>query len=92
MALQRTTEGKTGQHSYSREAALPFAIQTLRDTFLSYPPHEQARIKADVIQRLRAELHSFEFAAHTEKGGKRPGSALWQLAGPVYGITERDLE
>jgi hypothetical protein len=93
MALQRTTEGKSSStHSMTREQAQPFAIRSLRDTFLSYPLHEQARIKAEVIAKLRDELRTHEFAAQTEKGGKRPGSALWQLAGPVYGITERDLE
>ena len=92
MALQRTTEGRShGQHGYTREAALPFAIQTLRDTFAAYPPAEQARIKADVIGHLRAELRTSEFRACLSSG-KRLGSALWQLAGPVYGITLRDLE
>jgi hypothetical protein len=90
MALQRTTEGHTGQHSYSREAAEPFAIKGLRETFKSYPPKEQARIRADVIARLRTESRSHEFAACDGKG-RRPGSALSRLAGPVYGITERDL-
>jgi hypothetical protein len=91
MALQRTSEGKSGSHSYSREAAQPFAIRTLRETFLAYPPAEQARIRADVIERLRDEARKAEFTARTEKGGKRPGSALWQLAEPVYGIRIADL-
>lgn len=46
MALQRTSEGQSGSHSYSREAAEPFAIQTLKDQFDAYPPKEQARIRA----------------------------------------------
>lgn len=90
MALQRITEGKTGQHSYSQEAAQPFAIRALRETFLSYPAAEQARIRADAIARLRAERNSHEFAARDDKG-RRPGSALARLARDVYGIDERDL-
>lgn len=91
MALQRTSEGKgSGQHSYTREQAEPFAIQTLRATFESYPPAEQARIRQRVIAQLRAERQSHEFAA-TVASGRRPGSALARLAGPVYGITEQDL-
>lgn len=90
MALQRTSEGRTGQHSYSREQAEPFAIRTLRETFESYPPREQARIRADVIERLRAEARQHEFAAKDGKG-RRQGSALARLARDVYGITERDL-
>ena len=72
-----------GTHTMSREQAEPFAIQTLRQTFLSYPPKEQARIRADVLQKLRDELRSIEF--------KRAPSALFRLAGPVYGITREDL-
>jgi hypothetical protein len=89
--MQRTSEGRSsGQHSYSQEAAQSFAIQQLRDTFLSYPPKEQARIREGVIAQLRDEARSHEFAACDGKG-RRPGSALSRLAGPVYGITERDL-
>lgn len=81
MALQRTTEGRTGQHSYSQEGALPFAIRTLRETFLSYPPEAQARIRAEVIARLRDEA---------QRRQNQP-SALAKLAGPVYGIAREDL-
>lgn len=83
MALQRTTEGMSGSHSYSQAAAEPFAIRSLREIFLSYPPAAQARIRADVIARLRAEARGKEF--------RNQRSALSRLAGPVYGITERDL-
>jgi hypothetical protein len=91
MAMQRTTEGRTsGSHAMTREQALPFAIRALKDTFDAYPPAAQARIKAEVIERLRAEQRSREFAAQTS-AGRRAGSALWQLAEPVYGITAKDL-
>lgn len=91
MALQRTTEGMSGSHTYSREAAEPFAIKSLRETFEAYPPKEQARIRADVRNRLRDEARKAEFAARTEKGDKRAESALARLAWPVYGIRVRDL-
>lgn len=81
MALQHTSEGHTGQHGYSRESAEPFAIQILRATFLAYPVAEQARVKRDVIERLRAEA---------QRGQKQP-SALSRLASRVYGITSKDL-
>jgi hypothetical protein len=82
MALQRTTEGRmSGQHSYSREAAEPFAIRTLRQTFLAYGAKEQARIRADVIARLRYEAQR----------GQRQKSALARLARAVYGIKSEDL-
>lgn len=75
----RTTEPSSyGTHSLTREQAEPFAIRTLRQTFLSYPPVEQERIRADVAQKLRDERRSKEFAAQR--------SALARLAGPVYGI------
>lgn len=91
MAMQRTTEGRTvGSHSMTREQAEPFAITTLRETFLAYPAKEQARIRADVIERLRAEARSQEFAAKDGKG-RRVGSELARMAREVYGITERDL-
>ena len=79
----RTLTSAAGNHSLTREAAEPFAIQSLRATFLSYPAHEQARIRNDVIQKLRDELRSIEF--------KRAPSALFRLAGPVYGITREEL-
>jgi len=81
MAMQRTSEGRTGQHSYSREQAEPFAIRTLRETFAAYPPKEQARIRADVIARLRQEA---------TRRQNQP-SALARLARQVYGITVEDL-
>ena len=81
MALQRTTEGRTGQHSYSREQAEPFTIRTLRETFAAYPEREQACIRADVIARLRQEA--------TRR--QHQPSALARLAEPVYGITSEDL-
>ena len=90
MAMQRTSDGISGAHSYSREAAEPFAIKTLRETFESYPLKEQARIRAKVVAELRAELRSAEFAARNGHG-KRPGSALARYAWPVYGINVEDL-
>jgi hypothetical protein len=90
MAMQRTSEGFSGSHSLTREQALPFAIRTLRDTFEAYPPAAQAKIKAEVIAKLREEAQHREFGARLANG-KRSGSALWQLAGPVYGITAADL-
>jgi hypothetical protein len=85
MAMQRTTEGRTGQHSYSRESAEPFAIKSLRETFEAYPPREQERIRAEVKARLQAEARSAEFAARDDKG-RRPGSALARMAWDVYGV------
>jgi hypothetical protein len=89
MALQRTTEGRSGAHSYSREAAEPFAIRTLRETFLAYSAKEQERIRESVKRQLRDEQRSHEFAARTDKG-KRQGSALAQLALKVYGVSLED--
>jgi hypothetical protein len=87
-----TREGMSGSHSYSREAAEPFAIKSLRETFESYPPKEQARIRADVIARLRDEARSREFAARVANDqSKRPGSALARFALAVYGIRVVDL-
>lgn len=85
MALQRTTEGKTGQHSYTREAAEPFAIRILRETFASYPPAAQARIRDSVRAQLLHEARKGEFSARTDKG-KRQGSALARMAWDVYGV------
>lgn len=91
MTTQCTTDGaKSGSHSYSREAAEPFAIRKQRAIFQSYPPAEQARIRADVIARLRSEARGREFQARDEKG-KQGGSALARLAGPVYGVRPEDL-
>ena len=78
MALQQTREGISGSHSYSREAAEPFAIRTLRELFLSYPAHEQERIRADVRARLRAEAQR----------GQRQRSALARMAKHVYGVDD----
>lgn len=89
MALQRTTEGRTGQHSYSREAAEPFAIRTLRETFLSYPPAEQERIREKVKQQLLSERTGREFGARDDKG-RRVGSALARMAWDVYGVRLED--
>lgn len=83
--MQRTTEGRTGSHGYSQEQALSFAVQSLRETFLSYPPAEQERIRADVKARLIAEARSGEFAGRDDKG-RRPGSALARMAWDVYGV------
>lgn len=88
MAMQRTTEGRTS--GYSRESAASFAIRQLRETFEAYPPKEQAEIKAAVIAQLRAEQRSSEFSARDGKGRRR-GSELERMAGPVYGIKESDL-
>lgn len=90
MALQRTTEGHTGQHSYSREAAEPFAIRTLRETFLSYPPAEQERIRARVKQQLADEARHREFQARLANG-KRRGSTLSRFAWAVYGIKAEEV-
>ena len=91
MTLQRTTEGRTGTHGYTRESARPFAVATLRAMFEAYPPAEQARVKARVIAQLRSELANPAFhAAHAH--GQRGGSELWRLAGDVYGVTARDVE
>lgn len=73
----------TGTHSFTREQAEPFAIKSLRETFLSYPPGEQERIRLSVIQQLRGERQSAEFRAQP--------SALARLAEKVYGITREDL-
>jgi hypothetical protein len=88
--MQRTTEGRSGAHSYSREAAEPFAIRTLRETFLAYPLKEQEKIRADVIARLRDEARSREFGARLSNG-KRRGSELEKMAWPVYGVKAEDL-
>jgi len=79
MALQRMTASST--NSFSREAAEPFAIRTLREDFAAHPPKEQERIRADVIARLRQEAHRRQ---------NQP-SALARLARQVYGITVEDL-
>lgn len=85
----RTTTSAAGNHSLTREQAEPFAIKALRETFESYPPNEQARIRADVCRRLRDEARKAEFAARDDKG-RRPGSALARLAWSVYGVTVED--
>lgn len=85
-----TREGMSGSHSYSHEAVEPFAIKTLRETFESYPPKEQARIRADVARRLRDEARSREFGARLSNG-RRAGSALARVAQSVYGVTVEDL-
>ena len=72
---------EAGTHSFSREQAEPFAIRTLRATFLAYPEAEQARIRAAVAQKLRDE------AARRQS---QP-SALARLARAVYGVTTKDL-
>ena len=77
-----TREGMSGSHSYSREGAEPFAIKTLRETFLAYPEAEQARIRAAVAQKLRDE------AARRQN---QP-SALARLASKVYGIRAEDIK
>ncbi len=80
----RTTEPAAyGSHGYSRESAEPFAIRTLRETFLSYPPGEQERIRQDVRQKLADERRTAEFRAQP--------SALARMAGPVYGVRLEDL-
>lgn len=90
--MQRTTEGRTGSHGYSQEQALSFAVQSLRETFLSYPPAEQERIRADVKARLIAEARSGEFAGRIANDqGRRPGSALARMAWDVYGVRASDL-
>lgn len=76
-----TREGMSGSHSYSREAAEPFAIKALRETFESYPAAEQARIRADVAQKLRDEA----------RRQQSQSSALARLARAVYGVTTKDL-
>ena len=81
MALQRTTEGASGSHSLTREQAEPFAIKTLRATFLAYPAHEQERIRQHVRERLRDEA----------RRGQKQRSALARLASSVYGIRKEDL-
>lgn len=91
MALQRTSEGASGSHSYSREAAEPFAIRTLRETFLSYPPKEQERIRESVKARLRDEARHREFGARDGRSGRRIGSALARFALAVYGVRLEDL-
>lgn len=72
---------EAGTHSFSREQAEPFAIKSLRETFLAYPPAEQARIKAEVAQKLRDEA----------RRRQNQPSALARLAGKVYGICAEDL-
>lgn len=74
----RDTNAASGRYNSSREQSEPFAIRTLRATFLSYPPAEQERIRADVAQKLRDERRSREFAAAP--------SALARLARDVYGV------
>ena len=90
MALQRTSEGASGSHSYSRESALPFAIREQKRIFDSYPPAEQERIREEVRERLRDEARSREFGARLPNG-KRRGSELEKMAWPVYGIRIEDL-
>jgi hypothetical protein len=77
----RHTRGMSGAHSYSREAAEPFAIRTLRETFEAYPPKEQARIRAEVRAKLLDET----------RRGQRQKSALARYARPVYGVKIEDL-
>jgi hypothetical protein len=90
--MQRTTEGASGSHSLTREQAEPFAIRTLRETFESYPPAEQEKIRERVKQQLRDEAKHREFAGRVaNNAGKRPGSALARFALAVYGITAEDL-
>ena len=85
MALQRTTEGKSGSHSYSQEAAQPFAIASLKEQFAAYPPKEQERIRERVKAQLRSEARSSEFGARLANG-RRLGSALARMAWEVYGV------
>ena len=85
-----TKEGMSGSHGYSREAAEPFAIKSLRETFAAYPPKEQARIRQGVRQRIAEEQRSREFGARLPNG-KRRGSELARFAQPVYGVTVEDL-
>mgnify|MGYP003408194393 FL=1 len=72
---------EAGTHSFSREQAEPFAIRALRETFLSYPAAEQARIRAAVAQKLRDEA---------QRRQNQP-SALARLARAVYDIRSEDL-
>ena len=72
---------ETTHHSFSREQAEPFAIRTLRATFLAYPEAEQARIRAEVAQKLRDEA----------RRRQNQPSALARLARAVYGVTTKDL-
>ena len=81
MALQRTTEGISSGYSLPRESSESFQVRTLRTTFEAYPPKEQSRIKACVIERLRDEL----------RRNQKQQSALARLARTVYGIKLEDL-
>ena len=90
MALQCTTEGRSGSHGYSREQAEPFAIRLQKRIFDSYPPKEQERLRQDVIARLRDQQRSREFGARLANGTRR-GSELEKMAWPVYGVKIEDL-
>lgn len=90
MAMQRTSEGMSGAHSYSREGAEPFAVAQLREQLGAAPPKTQQETIERVRWLARRELRSAEFAARLP-GGKRPGSALTQYLAKVYGIRIEEL-
>lgn len=81
MAMQRTTEGKSGSHSYTREGAEPFAIRALQQDFRSQPARVQTETISRVLRLLSDEL---------QRKQVQP-SALFRLARTVYGITAQDL-
>lgn len=81
MAMQRTTEGKSGQHSYTREGAEPFAIRTLQQDFRSQPARKQTETIDRVLRLLSDEL----------RRQQAQPSALFRLASRVYGIRNEDL-
>lgn len=79
--MQRTTEGKSGQHSYTREGAEPFAIRALQQEFQRQP----ARIQTETITRVMRLL------ADELKRKQAQPSALARLATKVYGVSAQDL-
>lgn len=83
MALQRTSEGKSGSRAYSREAALSISIRQRRAEFESMPPRVQAETLERVIALLKHEARRPEFRAHP--------SELKRTALQVYGIRIQDL-
>lgn len=92
MALQRTTDGISGSHSYSREAAEPFAIRTLRETFQSYPAKEQEEIRESVRRQLREETRHAEFSARLSSGKRVCMGSVWNQGGGSMSFQELRLQ
>lgn len=75
-----------GKHDYDRPdretaAAISWSVQQERDRFLNMPPKKQQARLDEVLDKLRREKRS----------GRNSHSALWKIAGPVFGIEVEEL-